>query len=277
MDDAARNPRIPDFLRAVTWVECAVVAGAAGLLYTLPKWGGTEIWAWQTPPFNARFVGAIYLAALVPLLILAVTARWSPGRVVLWMIFTFTTAIMVVMLAYTGRFEWARFATWVFWALYLFLPVNAAVFLSRLRDVPVRGRVEHGPAGHAALTLLALVLGGYGLALLVTPEDATGFWPWPVDAFHARIYAATYLSPAVGTWVVRRAGTPDEYRTIGVTLVTFGVAAVLAVLLTDPAVPANVDYDAGTWAFFAINALPVLVGAALLSGARASAPAATSA
>ena len=133
----------------MTWVECAVVAGAAGLLYLLPKWGGTDIWAWQTPPFNARYVGAIYLGALVPLVILAVTARWSPGRVVLWMIFTFTASIMVVMLAYADRFEWTRLATWVFWALYLFLPVNSAVFLWRLRDLEPPGLVEQTPAARA--------------------------------------------------------------------------------------------------------------------------------
>jgi hypothetical protein len=127
------NPRVPDFLRAVTWVECGVVASAALLLLTTPKRGGQDIWAWITPPLNARYVGVIYLAALVALLVFAVHGRWNPGRLVLWEIFVFTTAIMVVMLAYAGRFEWARVATWVFWPLYLFLPVNSAVFLWRLR------------------------------------------------------------------------------------------------------------------------------------------------
>ena len=268
MDDGSPNPRIPGFLRAVTWVECAVVAGAAGLLFALPERGGQDVWAWQTPPFNARYVGSIYIAALVPLVILAVTARWSPGRIVLWMIFVFTTAIMLVMLAYADRFEWARFATWVFWALYLFLPVNSAVFLWRLRGLRVPGLLEQRPAARAGLTLLSLALIGYGLALVVAPADATGFWPWPVDDFHARIYAATYLTPGVGAWVVRRAGSRDEYRTLGITLATGGVVAVLAVLLTDPGV-------ADPWGFFALNLVPALIGAALLSGAPASAPAAS--
>jgi hypothetical protein len=122
----------------------------------------------------------------------------------------------------------------------------------------------------AAMTALALVLGGYGIALLAIPEDATGFWPWPVDAFHARIYAATYLTPAVGALVIRRGGTTDEIRTLAATMIVFGIGAVVALLATDPIVPAaaKVGYDGGTWAFLAINVAPVLAGVALLSAVR---------
>ena len=136
--------------------------------------------------------------------------------------------------------------------------MNSAVFLWRLRDWRVPEPLIHA---RAAMTVLALVFGGYGVAMLVIPEDATGFWPWPVDAFHARIYAATYLTPAVGAWVLRTGATPAELRTLGATLVTFGIAAILAV-------PTSL-------AFFAINFAPVLIGATLLTAARASAPAAT--
>jgi hypothetical protein len=98
-----------------------------------------------------------------------------------------------------------------------------------------------------------------------------------VDTFHARIDAATYLTPAVGAWVIRDGATRDELRTLGITLVTFGIAAIAAVLATDTTVPAasRIDYGAGWWAFFGLNALPVLAGAALLSARPASAPAAT--
>jgi hypothetical protein len=62
-----------------------------------------------------------------------------------------------------------------------------------------------------------------------------------------------------------------------VTMIVFGIAAVLALLATDPIVPAaaKVDYDSGTWAFLAINVAPVLAGAALLGAVRARAPVAT--
>ena len=56
------------------------------------------------------------------------------------MIFVFTATIMVVMLAYAGRFEWPRVSTWVFWALYLFLPVNSAVSCGRCAACASRSR-----------------------------------------------------------------------------------------------------------------------------------------
>ena len=141
------------------------------------------------------------------------------------MIFVFTAVIMVVMLAW------------------------------RLRDLRLPEPLVRMPA---AMTALALVLGGYGIALLAIPEDATSFWPWPVDAFHARIYAATYLTPAVGALVIRRGGTSAEIRTLAATMIVSGVG-----------------YDGGTWAFFAVNVAPVLAGVALLRAARAGAPVAT--
>ena len=100
--------------------------------------------------------------------------------------------------------------------------------------------------------------GATAVALLIIPERATEFWPWPVDAFHARIYAAAYLAPAVGAWVLRSGATPEELRTLGITLVTMSVAAIVAV-------PTNT-------AFLLINVAPILAGAALLLGARAHEP-----
>lgn len=252
------NPRVPAFLRAVTCVECVVVAAAAAVLLSVPEWGGEELWAWITRPFNARYVGVVYLGALVPLVIFAASGRWSPGRLVLWEIFVFTATIMLVMLAYAERFEWMRLSTWVFWPLYVFLPLNSAVFLWRLRGWRVP---EPLLRARLAFTAIALALGGYGVALIVIPEDATAFWAWPVDAFHARIYSAAYLAPAVGAWVLRDGATPDELRTLGITFLTTGVAAIVAV-----------PTSAG---FLVLNIAPAVAGVALLLGAqRAGRPAA---
>lgn len=261
--EPASNPRIPSFLRLVTWVESLVVFAAAAVLFSAPSLGA-RLWAWSPPPFNSRYVGAVYFAALLPLVVMAVMGRWAPGRLVLWMILTFTTSIMIVMLFNVPLFEWSRWGTWAFWFLYLFLPLNSIIFLVRLRGwAPSEPR--DSPGG-GLMRAIAAVLVLYGLALLIVPEAATSFWPWPVDAFHGRIYAATFVTPAVGAWLLRDRGAAREYLVLGLTLAVLGVFSIAGTMWTSATVPPErqVDYAAlGTILFFAMNLLLAVGGTAL--------------
>jgi hypothetical protein len=265
------NPRLPTFLRLVTWVECAVVFAAAAVSLISPALFN-RLWAWAPPPFNARYVGAVYFAALVPLLIMAVVGRWAPGRIVLWMIFTFTTSIMIVMFFHYGEFEWGRGATWAFWFLYLFLPINSAYFLYRLRGWPPSLPRPLSSLWSALLTVAAVLLGLYGLALLAVPEVTTSFWPWSVDAFHGRIYAATFVTPAVGAWLIRRRGARWDYITLGLTLATLGFFAIVGTVWTSATVPPErqvIYAAAGTITFMLMNLAVLTAGAGIaLRGGR---------
>ena len=264
-DTSASNTKIPAFLRTVTIVECVVVGVTATVLFFLPVLANA-IWAWAIPPYNSRYVGAIYYAALLPLVIFAATGRWSPGRVVLWMIFTFTTTIGVVMFLHIPSFDWARPANYGFWFLYIFLPINSAFFLYRLRGLPIAGAMDSTSQWRTLFMILAVVLGLYGIALILTPETATAFWPWKVDAFHGRIYAATFITPAVGAWVIGRRGSQAERLTLGTTLLTLGILSIIGVIWASATVPPErkVDYASlGTWAFFAMNLITALVGGVL--------------
>ena len=82
-DRSDANPIIPSFLRWVLAVECSVVFAAGVLLFFLPGLAA-DLWPWAIPPFNARFVGAVYLAAYVPLILFWFVPRWIPGRLRDW-------------------------------------------------------------------------------------------------------------------------------------------------------------------------------------------------
>jgi hypothetical protein len=269
-DTSAKNTKIPAFLRAVTIIECFAVAAAALALFLSPALART-IWVWDVPPFNSRYAGAIYFAALLPLLALAISGRWSPGRVVLWMIFAFTTSVTVVMLAYTPVFIWDRIGTPIYWVLYVLLPLNSAFFLYKLRDWKVADAQKTGSAIGNLLLAITVVSGLYALGLLLAPATAAGFWPWAVDDFHGRIYAAIFITPAVGAWVIRRNSAPSERLVVGLTLLAVGVLSILGTVWTSTGVPVDkqINYaDLGTWIFFGMNALLAAAGLVLMRSAR---------
>lgn len=264
---SADDKPVPILLRLMTAIECAAVGAAATCLFLFPALA-VRIWAWPITPFNSRYMGAIYFAALLPLVAFAVIARWSPGRIVVWMIFAFTTSIGVVMFFYIPVFVWTAPVAWLFWALYLVLPINSAIYLVKLRGWNVAGAQSTAARTRAVLLAVLVLFGLYGLGLLAVPEPLTSFWPWKVDAFHGRIYAASFLTPALGAWIVNRWSSAAERRLLGLTLVVLGVLAIAGTAWTSATLPParQIDYaHLGPWAFFAINALSTGLGLGLLA------------
>jgi hypothetical protein len=103
------------------------------------------------------------------------------------------------------------------------------------------------------------------------PETVTAFWPWKIDAFHGRIYAATFLTPAVGAWIIRRSSAPSERLVLGLTLGTLCVLAILGTIWTSAGVSLEkqVNYASlGTWAFFGMNLLCGGAGLGLILSSR---------
>ena len=269
-ESSAQNVAVPSFLRLTTIVECIVVAAAGIVLFLFPALANA-IWVWAIPPFNSRYVGAIYFAALLPLVVFAVLAKWSPGRVVLWMIFAFTTCIGLVMFFHIPNFAWDRPQTYLFWFLYIYLPFNSAFFLYKLRDLKVAGSENNSVLAQTLLLGIVIVFGLYGLGLLFIPETFTSFWPWQIDAFHGHIYATTFLTPAVGAWLIHKQSSASERLVLGLTLLSLGALALIGVVWTSATVPVDkqIDYSTlGTWAFLGMNIISGLVGLGLIASSR---------
>jgi hypothetical protein len=261
------NPTLTPLLRLLTLIEVIVLAGAGGLLFFAPETAQAQ-WPWTIAPFNTRFMGAIYLGALTAVLIMLWVARWAPARPVLVTIFIFTTIVLAVSALYAARFDFQRWGTWAWFALYIILPLNAAYHLYRYRSLPPASAAPVPRAWRVVLLIASAALYIYGLGLLAAPAFFSGFWPWAIDDFHARIYSATFIAGASGLLVVSRLAARVEFETAALAQVTFCLFAILGVLVVDASVR-RVDWSqAGGWLWIGALALGLIGGLGMLWRSR---------
>jgi hypothetical protein len=246
---APAGPRVSALLLGVTWLEVAVLLVAGGgLLIAHPVVVG--IWPWALAPFNGRFLGALYTAALVAAFLQAVAGRWAPARTVTLMIFVFTLVVTVCSVVHLNRFDPERPEVWVWFGLYVGVCLNAGAHLWIYRRCPLAGT---RPSGRTRVVLLAqaLFFGGHGLALLLWPAGAAALWPWKLDVFHAQLYSVAFLTPAVAAWSLARRSAPVDWLTQGLTQLAWGLLPLLALVLVDVRVH-RVDWLAPTtWVWMA--------------------------
>ena len=238
--------RLPRLLRYLTMIELAVLVVAGAGLFFLPGPAG-DAWPWDLTPLNTRFLGAVYLAALVAVALLLIVDRWVPARTTLLALFGFTAIVFVISLVEYDRFEFDRPATWGWYLLYLVLPLNAAYHLWRYR--PATNPEDSSPSSGwtALLHVVAATVAGYSIGLLLLPDLFTGFWPWPIDPFHGRLYSAAFASAAIGFYLAARSGRLLDYLSVGLTHLIMGVFAISGLLIVDADRDVINWSAAGTW------------------------------
>jgi len=264
------NLTLSQVLRALTWIEVLVLILAGGGLFLFPKFAA-EQWPWVIAPFNGRFVGAVYLGSFISTIILAVRGRWSPGRIVLPMIFVFTSIIFFVSLFNLDKFDFQRWQPWVWFLLYAALPINSAIPLWLYRgQQPAESQITSKNWG-VFLFALTVFLMLYGIALLIIPTTASAFWPWPIDAFHGQMYSVVFITSAVGCYLIARRASVLEWQTLGLTLLVIGACSIIGLFLVDAVVPIEkkVNWDlSGTWAWLALMGIIGGSGAAMIQNSR---------
>lgn len=238
--------RISGFLRGFTAFEWVVLvlAGAGAFFAPMQM---RSLWPWDIGPFNAAFIGAIYLASVPAIGMVAWKGNWSPLRIVLPMQLAFTGFGLLASVLHSGLFMPERWTTWVWWFLYVSLPMNAAFHLWLYRGREPAGEVMLPAALQRVLRVVAVLLALYFVALLVAPQAASRFWPWPIDALHGRLYSGAFLALAVGNWLLLRRSASWDVIAHALALLSLGVLGIVGVLVVDAAVARVVWSAAGTW------------------------------
>ncbi len=267
----APDPRVGD--PPVTRLLLVVMAlGALVALYLGVKLfffteAARRDWMWPMLPFGIRFLGAVYLAALVPTTAVVLVRRWSPARLVVPVVMAFSGVLLLMSLVYLDRFQWGSWSPWLWFGLYVVLPLTSAYHLRLYwlhRRLPPAPAATLPGAWRLALQAEGAALALYGLALAAVPSLAAAGWPWAVDAFHARLYSAPFFAIAVGAWLLARRAPPAELLTLGLTQTVLGFFPVLAVVSVDAALR-RVNWSLpGPWVWVGAFALLGALGLGLL-------------
>lgn len=266
---ASDNPKLPGSLRIFSAAVIVVLVVGAGLFF-VPDLVKSR-WPWPLAPFNARFLGSFYLAEMVAMVALLVWNRWSPARMILVMAFVFTLVVTAVSLLNLEYFNFGRKASWIWFAVYGGSAIVSGLFLLNARGTPPVPAAVSGDGWRHLFQVEAILLGLYGLGLLILPAIFSAFWPWKIDAFHARTYSAIFLTAATGTWLISRHAPREELVALGAAQLALGALTVVGLAVTDAAVK-RVDWSLpGTWAWLALFALIGVAGATKLFAASARA------
>lgn len=253
------NPKISTLLYRLTAVESLVllVAGVGLLLFpSLLR----PLWPWQLSPFNALLLGTVYSASLAATILVVYVGRWAPARVVVPMILIFTAIILIICIFYTDRFDFRRWETWFWFIIYVVIPANAAYHVWLYRKLKPANQLPLPTKWRNVLFVPTFLLGLYGIGLLIVPERASSFWPWPIDDFHGRMYSVLYITPALGALLLFRAAASIELLAAGLTQIVGGAATILGLVIIDNQV-SKVEWSAsGTWLWIGSFAILLLTG-----------------
>ena len=225
------------------------------------------VWPWELTPFNSRFIGGFYLASAIAAAMVLAQGRWAPARVLTSLAFAFTAIVLVVSIVHANRFDFDRPLTSAWFALYILLPLYTGYALWAHR----RLRATGGPAPRwfaIVMVVSGVLMGAYGIGLLIAPVTLTEFWPWPVDAFHGRLYAAVPMAPALAALLLLRHAPQADLVGTGVTLLAASAWIILGLVVTDASTD-SVDWGSlETWIWVGAFVFVAFLGVAMVAAAR---------
>jgi hypothetical protein len=257
------NFKVSRLLSFMTLVEFLVLLMAGGGLFFSPGFT-TSIWPWELTPFNTRFLGAIYIASMTAVAAMLFVGRWSPARAVLRVILSFTLIVLAVSILTTARFNFPHWSVWVWFTLYVALPLNCAFHLWLYRSASDAHLTPLSPLWSRLLLGVGIVLVGYGAGLIIAPEIFSRFFPWTLDEFHSRLYSAAFVGGGIGLLTVAPKTTAWELIAAGAPLATLGIFSILGLVIVDAEVKRLVWTDAVVWVWLGAFAALAVLGIGML-------------
>jgi hypothetical protein len=188
---------------------------------------------WQVPPLHSRFLGSMYISALVFMIGAVLAKRWCEVRVVLPMIAIWTGMLLVVSLLNRHEFDYSLRQVWIWYGSYFVYPLIAIwlAWFHRADTGHPQGSVPLPAWARHYLNAQGIVLTLVGLALLIAPGAMIGAWPWKATPLLLQIYSSPFLSYGLGSLMLARQKVWVEVRLGALSLFVFSALVLAASIL----------------------------------------------
>ncbi|MEM9504715.1 MAG: hypothetical protein AAGA01_12245 [Cyanobacteria bacterium P01_E01_bin.43] len=268
--NAIQNPAasMPIPLVIMALISSLLLLLVGGSLFFFPEFARPR-WVWSLTPFNTRFLGAIYLASLVALSMLLVTHRRALAiRLMVPMMWVFTTVVLAVSCLQIEQFDLTRRTTAIWFGVYAADCLGSSYYLWHYRK-PIFTVSQPLPRRwQRYLQWQAAILGVYGFGLLLLPAQFGLFWPWPLDALHCQLYSGMFLTGAAGAALLSRQATAMELWAFGLIQLTLSGLVLAGVVIVDITVRRINWGSFGNWAWMGAVLLVAIAGLALVLASR---------
>ena len=264
-------------MRALLVVFGVLTALAVAVLFVRPE-TTDRYFAWTIqPPLTAAFLGGAYLAGCMLVLMSVRAQAWAHARAAVITILAFTVLTLVATLAHLDRFHLqtggasARAAAWLWLAVYVVVPVVLVVLLVLQARTPGTHPERAHPLPRplaAALAVEGTVLLAVGVVLFARPGLLTA-WPWPLTPLTSRVVGAWLVSFGIAALLAVYERDLGRLRAPSVAYLVFGLAEIAALLRYAHTISWQ---KAGSWVYLGFLVLVVLTAAAGVLLTRGSLP-----
>lgn len=188
---------------------------------------------WQLPPLCATFLGSMYFAGTIAMIMGIVSRRWSEIDVIVPMTVIWTGGLTIVSLFYLPKFDFSRTQVWVWFAAYIAYPIIGMIYMWKYRsdarahdpnDVRLPLWVKlYLPIQGTLLTVLAIVL-------LFAPHTVQSLWAWKTGILMLQLYSMPLLAMGMGSFLLARQVTWSEIRVGVIAIAVFMILELAASL-----------------------------------------------
>ncbi|HLA07534.1 MAG TPA: hypothetical protein VJ022_08825 [Anaerolineales bacterium] len=184
---------------------------------------------WLVPPLHARFIGAIYLAAVVIMGGSMMAHKYDEVHVATIMVSIWTGSLFIISLFYLAEFDFSRGQVWFWFGAYIAYPIIGIWYAWTHWNTRNESAGVDLPAWIRTVLLVeGAALSALSLALLFAPNFMLTLWPWKVTRLLIQIYSGPFLSFGVGSLLLSRQRTWSTIRIVVTGVFVLALGALIA-------------------------------------------------